>query len=275
MSARTSSSPTELAPHAPRPASRLPLHAELGEERLGGLDVLDHDENVVHSLKRHLVVSPGVVGCACRGASPGERRPASSSTTCHSALSSLLPLRLQPSPFNAASVSYFPVCAPVGSAGDPLTTSRDPAWARRATARPSSPAVARTRGSLPPRTAPTEAESFDSEALLGVLSQVKAGTSRLGCQSTGPVRGQDRRPPQRDHLREPGAGRPSSTGSPAVGKEGKLSQRVSFKVTTRSGATASIRQPLIDDLVRPSNEMQRVIGAVAGGDLSKKVSAEV
>src|SRR5688572_33338246 len=32
---------------------------------------------------------------------------------------------------------------------------------------------------------------------------------------------------------------------------------------------------IIDDLVRPTIEMQRVIGAVAGGDLSKKVSVEV
>ena len=32
---------------------------------------------------------------------------------------------------------------------------------------------------------------------------------------------------------------------------------------------------LIDSLVRPTLEMQRVIGAVAGGDLSKKVSADV
>ena len=32
---------------------------------------------------------------------------------------------------------------------------------------------------------------------------------------------------------------------------------------------------LIEDLVRPTNEMQRVIGAVAGGDLSKKVTADV
>ena len=31
----------------------LELHAELGEERLGGLDVLDDDEDVVHPLKGH------------------------------------------------------------------------------------------------------------------------------------------------------------------------------------------------------------------------------
>src|SRR3954467_9194458 len=30
------------------------LHAELGEERLGGLEVVDNDENVVHPLKRHI-----------------------------------------------------------------------------------------------------------------------------------------------------------------------------------------------------------------------------
>ncbi|HVD46989.1 MAG TPA: HAMP domain-containing protein, partial [Candidatus Limnocylindria bacterium] len=32
---------------------------------------------------------------------------------------------------------------------------------------------------------------------------------------------------------------------------------------------------LIEDLVRPTSEMQRVIGAVAGGDLSKKITADV
>ena len=31
---------------------------------------------------------------------------------------------------------------------------------------------------------------------------------------------------------------------------------------------------LLDDLVRPTKEMQRVIGAVADGDLSKKISLD-
>ncbi len=30
------------------------LHAELGKERLGGLEVVDDDENVVHPLNRHI-----------------------------------------------------------------------------------------------------------------------------------------------------------------------------------------------------------------------------
>jgi hypothetical protein len=38
------------------------------------------------------------------------------------------------------------------------------------------------------------------------------------------------------------------------------------------GSVESVNS-LIDDLVRPTSEMQRVIGAVADGDLSKKITA--
>ncbi len=61
-----------------------------------------------------------------------------------------------------------------------------------------------------------------------------------------------------------------------VGTEGKLSQRVVLGGPSRSwsGSVESVNN-LIDALVRPTSEMQRVIGAVADGDLSKKVSADV
>jgi signal transduction histidine kinase/HAMP domain-containing protein len=64
--------------------------------------------------------------------------------------------------------------------------------------------------------------------------------------------------------------------SELVGKQGKLSQRVGLGGATQgwAGAVHSVNS-LIDDLVRPTIEMQRVIGAVADGDLSKKVSADV
>src|SRR5205814_504580 len=64
--------------------------------------------------------------------------------------------------------------------------------------------------------------------------------------------------------------------SEVVGKQGKLSQRIERGGFTRrwSGPIDSVNS-LIDDLVRPTSEMQRVIGAVADGDLSKKVSADV
>jgi signal transduction histidine kinase/HAMP domain-containing protein/ActR/RegA family two-component response regulator len=62
----------------------------------------------------------------------------------------------------------------------------------------------------------------------------------------------------------------------AVGKEGKLSQRVALRGSDRVWAEAveSVNS-LIEDLVRPTTDMQRVIGAVADGDLSKKITADV
>jgi HAMP domain-containing protein len=64
--------------------------------------------------------------------------------------------------------------------------------------------------------------------------------------------------------------------SRVVGKEGKLSRRVVLGGSD-GGWSVVIESvnSLIDDLVRPTIEMQRVIGAVAGGDLSKKITAEV
>jgi signal transduction histidine kinase/CheY-like chemotaxis protein/HAMP domain-containing protein len=61
-----------------------------------------------------------------------------------------------------------------------------------------------------------------------------------------------------------------------VGKQGELSQRIVLGGTSQgwSNSVESVNN-LIDALVRPTSEMQRVIGAVADGDLSKKVSADV
>jgi len=64
--------------------------------------------------------------------------------------------------------------------------------------------------------------------------------------------------------------------SRVVGKEGKLSQRVALGGSDRvwSESIESVNS-LIEDLVRPTTDMQRVIGAVADGDLSKKITADV
>ena len=64
--------------------------------------------------------------------------------------------------------------------------------------------------------------------------------------------------------------------SRVVGKQGELSQRVALGGSRESwsGSVQSVNS-LIDALVRPTSEMQRVIGAVADGDLSKKVTADV
>ena len=64
--------------------------------------------------------------------------------------------------------------------------------------------------------------------------------------------------------------------SHAVGKDGHLSERLSFRGADWVwGDSVASFNGLIDDLVRPTSEMQRVIGAVADGDLSKKITADV
>jgi HAMP domain-containing protein/signal transduction histidine kinase len=61
-----------------------------------------------------------------------------------------------------------------------------------------------------------------------------------------------------------------------VGKEGRIAQRASIGEVTNSWADAigSINS-LIGDLVQPTSEMARVIGAVAKGDLSQTMATEI
>jgi len=61
-----------------------------------------------------------------------------------------------------------------------------------------------------------------------------------------------------------------------VGKEGRIAQRASIGEVTNSWAEAigSINN-LIGDLVQPTSEMARVIGAVARGDLSQTMATEI
>jgi HAMP domain-containing protein/signal transduction histidine kinase len=61
-----------------------------------------------------------------------------------------------------------------------------------------------------------------------------------------------------------------------VGKEGRITQRASIGEVTNCWAEAieSIND-LIGDLVRPTSEMARVIGAVAKGDLSQTMATEI
>lgn len=62
----------------------------------------------------------------------------------------------------------------------------------------------------------------------------------------------------------------------SVGKEGRLKQRLKMSTT---GGSWAIRvdsiNTLIDDLVRPTTEVARAIGAVAKGDLSQSMELEV
>src|SRR5687767_9792793 len=61
-----------------------------------------------------------------------------------------------------------------------------------------------------------------------------------------------------------------------VGKEGKLKQRASLRETRGFwGQSIECVNSLIDDLVHPTSEVARVIGAVAQGDLSKSMALEI
>src|ERR1051325_4675199 len=63
--------------------------------------------------------------------------------------------------------------------------------------------------------------------------------------------------------------------SRAVGKEGKLSQRAMIPDAKGGWKTRVVAiNNLIDDLVRPTAEMARVIGAVSKGDLTQTVAFE-
>jgi signal transduction histidine kinase/HAMP domain-containing protein/ActR/RegA family two-component response regulator len=120
-------------------------------------------------------------------------------------------------------------------------------------------------------------EMVDVKVLLGVLARVKSGdfSARMPFDWTG-VAGK-----VADGLNEVIAsnqafGAELERVSRVVGKEGRLSQRLMLGGWTQSwaGSVESVNN-LIEELVRPTSEMQRVIGAVADGDLSKKVSADV
>src|SRR5258708_1430081 len=64
--------------------------------------------------------------------------------------------------------------------------------------------------------------------------------------------------------------------SSAVGKEGKISQRANLGAASGDWADCIDRvNSLVGDLVQPSTEVARVIGAVAKGDLSQTMAVEV
>ena len=64
--------------------------------------------------------------------------------------------------------------------------------------------------------------------------------------------------------------------SRVVGKEGRIAQRASLGTVSGSWAeSVDSVNALIDDLVHPTSETARVIGAVAKGDLSQTMAMEI
>ncbi len=120
-------------------------------------------------------------------------------------------------------------------------------------------------------------DTLDARVLLSVLADVKAGdfTARMPLDWTG-VAGKVADGFNDVIIANQALGRELARVSRVVGEQGELSQRVVLGGWTQgwSGSVDAVNS-LIGALVRPTSEMQRVIGAVADGDLSKKVSADV
>jgi signal transduction histidine kinase/HAMP domain-containing protein/ActR/RegA family two-component response regulator len=118
---------------------------------------------------------------------------------------------------------------------------------------------------------------LDETVLLRVLADVKSGdfSVRMPVEWTG-VAGKIADTLNDVIVANQSLGEELARVSRVVGKEGKLSQRVALRGSDRVWSeTIESVNSLIDDLVRPTSEMQRVIGAVADGDLSKKITADV
>src|ERR1041384_6519717 len=120
-------------------------------------------------------------------------------------------------------------------------------------------------------------ETIDARLLLRVLSDFKRGdfTTRLPSEQTG-LTGKiydalnevidlnERMAKEFDRVAN------------VVGKEGRIKQRASLALATGSwAACVDSVNTLIADLVQPTTEVARVIGAVAKGDLSQTMALEI
>ncbi|HET7600491.1 MAG TPA: HAMP domain-containing protein, partial [Gemmatimonadales bacterium] len=128
----------------------------------------------------------------------------------------------------------------------------------------------------PGRTPPPSPDALDTDQLLAVLTAVRRGdfSARMPSGHTG-VTGKIA-----DTLNEiielnHGMAKELERVSQRVGKEGKIAQRAALHGAAGSWA-ASVESvnTLIADLVQPTSEVARVIGAVAKGDLGQTMSLE-
>src|SRR5664279_5725621 len=120
-------------------------------------------------------------------------------------------------------------------------------------------------------------DQLDEAVLLSVLSDLEGGdfTVRMPIGWTG-VAGKIADRLNNVIAANETLGSELATVSRVVGKEGKLSQRLVLRGSDKVWhASAQSVNSLIEDLARPTVEMQRVVGAVADGDLSKKITGDV
>jgi signal transduction histidine kinase/HAMP domain-containing protein/ActR/RegA family two-component response regulator len=123
----------------------------------------------------------------------------------------------------------------------------------------------------------TKTDQLDEVVLLKVLADVERGdfSARMPLEWTG-VAGKIADRLNNIIAANQTLGVELSNVSRLVGKEGRLSQRLVLRGSDQVWSTsAQSVNSLIEDLVYPTSEMQRVVGAVADGDLSKKITGDV
>src|ERR1017187_6902405 len=121
------------------------------------------------------------------------------------------------------------------------------------------------------------ADAFDANVLLSVLAQVRGGdfNARMPLEWRG-MAGEIAEGLNDVIIANQALEVELARVSRAVGKQGDLSERVVLGESIQgwSRIVESVNS-LIEALVGPTNEMQRVIGAVAGRELDKRASADV
>jgi HAMP domain-containing protein/CheY-like chemotaxis protein/signal transduction histidine kinase len=119
-------------------------------------------------------------------------------------------------------------------------------------------------------------EELDTKVLLGTLMALKKGdfSARMPSNWTG-VAGKIADTLNDIIETKENMVKTISTVSRVVGREGRLSQRAPVHVSGGWATIINSINALVDDLVRPTTEMARVIGAVAKGDLSQTMTLEV
>jgi HAMP domain-containing protein len=128
-----------------------------------------------------------------------------------------------------------------------------------------------------PESPATPVETIDAKVVLDVLAQLREGNfaARMPLEWTG-VAGKVADGFNALIVGEQEFRAELARVSQVVGKEGQLSQRLVLGGSAAGwSSTVESVNSMIGYLVRPTLEMQRVIGAVADGDLSKKVTADV
>jgi HAMP domain-containing protein/CheY-like chemotaxis protein len=120
-------------------------------------------------------------------------------------------------------------------------------------------------------------DELDVKALLAALTALKKGdfTARMPSDWTG-MAGKIADTVNEILESKEEIAKEISNVSRVVGREGRLSERARISNTSGGwGTIVNSINALIDDLVRPTTEMARVIGAVAKGDLSQTMALDV